>query len=459
SPGEGRAYLLLVLDLRQAGNPPACARLADCRPPFLSAAAHARLRAARNDSPGPVGWLELAIAVLGAALDSPRYDKVSVALATVDGHGQGALLSAYQRLGDARDSLQARLVGLVNGAAVAGSAGFAPANAYLEWLRYLRGMPPQSGYGPLLAGSSLQTAANLVRAGRYLAPEEALLACPRQYSLLLSAARAADWSGLPSPLGDQGLNLPQSALVSVEQFFAYLHQPRAVSPPFDGTQALRRSWVMAVAQAPAVAELAAAGGGGAPLLLAAPVELEYRLGQLLADTLAGDGSLVAPAYLLQGAAEEGLGQAFVPLFATRTGPDWPGNLKKLRLRRPGNNEYVAPASLVDVNGVEAWNRGVDGGGGIADGALTFWTRPSQLPVGTGGADGGEDTLGGAGQQIPGMPGSGASIGETNGTGRRTLFLEPPAIVNGSANALLPLDVETTHTGSGTLSAGAAGFNG
>lgn len=111
--------------------------------------------------------------------------------------------------------------------------------------------------------------------------------------------------------------------------------------------------------------------------------------------------------------------AYLPLFRPdpQQRPDWPGNLKRLRLV----SESGDPLELRDANGRAA----IASDGRIRTTALSLWTDPSALDGRS--ADGRKTDLGGAGQQIPGYqlggggaPGRGNPVGDASG---RRLFYD------------------------------------
>ena len=112
--------------------------------------------------------------------------------------------------------------------------------------------------------------------------------------------------------------------------------------------------------------------------------------------------------------------AYLPVFRPTPDqkPDWPGNLKRLRLESNGKGGL----ELRDATGKLA----IAGDGRIRTTALTLWTDGSQLGSGKS-ADGRKADLGGAGQRIPGYVfGGGGTPGRGNpssGSSTRKLFYD------------------------------------
>lgn len=130
--------------------------------------------------------------------------------------------------------------------------------------------------------------------------------------------------------------------------------------------------------------------------------------------------------------------AYLPVFRPTPDqkPDWPGNLKRLKLASDGQGGL----ELQDAAGKSA----IAGDGRIRTSALTIWTDGSQLGSGKS-ADGRKADLGGAGQRIPGYVfGGGGNPGRSNpasGTGSRKLFYDSYDVFGNGAslNALSPDD--------------------
>ncbi|MCK5640750.1 MAG: hypothetical protein KAJ19_08130, partial [Gammaproteobacteria bacterium] len=144
---------------------------------------------------------------------------------------------------------------------------------------------------------------------------------------------------------------------------------------------------------------------------------------------------------------EVLDNVFIALFKTDADskPQWPGNVKKLKL----NINDLNALELIDANSAVA----IATDGRIKNDALTFWSNPAGYDVvdfndqinEVTGKDGRSVNRGGAGQKIPNfLSGNNAGTPSTsNTTGTRQLFTEPATQTNGTSDALLALNADTT----------------
>ena len=137
------------------------------------------------------------------------------------------------------------------------------------------------------------------------------------------------------------------------------------------------------------------------------------------------------------------GSVYVPVFRpdSRQRPDWPGNIKKLKLEQTASGVYV----LRDQNGTAA----IDASDGrIKATAVTVWTDVTKLGGGVS-TDGRAANLGGAGQKIPGFQvGGGGTPQRSNPTGTgagRKLFFDSYTGSNGGALARLEPDDAAVRT--------------
>ncbi|TVZ37426.1 type IV pilus assembly protein PilY1 [Alteromonadaceae bacterium 2753L.S.0a.02] len=134
---------------------------------------------------------------------------------------------------------------------------------------------------------------------------------------------------------------------------------------------------------------------------------------------------------------QSLDSYYQALFEPQSTENWPGNIKKFRLAdRDGDSDFDY---VLDANGIPAISQE---DGKIAHEALSYWTRPLDLPPPNleedevDGRDGRSVTRGGAGQKIPGFLND--DIGLTNAVGSRKVFVEPATGSNFD-----PLDVDDT----------------
>jgi type IV pilus assembly protein PilY1 len=171
---------------------------------------------------------------------------------------------------------------------------------------------------------------------------------------------------------------------------------------------------------------AAAGGTDTPIPLSDnPDDLYAALRDLFDQILSVSTTFVSaavPVNVFNRA--EVIDNAYLALFKVDPDgrPDWPGNLKKLKLDGLGTDTIT----VVDTSGNDA----IDSDGRIKNSALTYWTSAADLPVAdtsvgeVAGKDGRFVERGGAGQRIPGY--ISGSPEATNGAGGRTVYYDVTA---------------------------------
>lgn len=445
SRAGGTPYVLLVLDLREGLFETFC-RFEDCAPPRLSRSAYARLEEWGGFAPDePVSRFEVLRAVLASVFDNPAYDDLHLAIMAAGPGDGGIVLKAYTALESRRDELAAVLAAIPGNPPGDGAHTFGARELLYEWYRYLRG-------GSLVFGDhaqsengsfSLSPDPAAVSGGRYIAPEFGTKTsspdCPRLLSLVVSmeALSPAD-DGAADGLIAADSGFPAGGFDSGGEMFRYMHAPKTdLLPQISGVQPLENSWVITAGGA---AGLAGAGRRGATLDLDNPAALEAELRDLFQGVISASSTAVAASVPVnRNNRAEARGEIYLALFEARARVRWPGNLKKLKLADSGE-----PGRLVDVRGRPAVENEGEDRGRIAAGALTFWTDPASLPApadgasgpGPGAGDGRDVTQGGAGQRLPGT----GAVGDVNSGTSRRLFIEPPDLVNGSGQALLPFDV-------------------
>lgn len=163
---------------------------------------------------------------------------------------------------------------------------------------------------------------------------------------------------------------------------------------------------------------------------------------------------------------------FIAMFQAEEGHIWPGNIKKFALEE--NDSGVL--EIQDVLGQNAVNAN---DGRIKQSALSFWTIRDDLPAPNNdpsldiGKDGRAVDRGAAGSKIPGFkllcdntdyttdtscrpgqytPGLLNPTGRTTATSARKVFTEQDTVTNGSANALMPLNANSTTAGNASIQA-------
>jgi type IV pilus assembly protein PilY1 len=210
---------------------------------------------------------------------------------------------------------------------------------------------------------------------------------------------------------------------------------------------------------------AVAGGTGSARRLADdPDEMVEQLKAVIKEILSVSTTFVSatvPVNVFN--RSESLDNVFFGIFEAEDKPQWPGNVKRLRLRVFNDVLQVVdascPSSTPDDTACTEAISSVDGR--ISHSSLTYWTDASSFDVtsviGTvigrryngyspvsgevGGKDGRSVDRGGAGQQILGFSDDAPS--DENSDGKRQLFTEPASQANGTANTLAALDGDAT----------------
>ena len=474
SPAVSNSYVHLLMDLGNSDlDGGLCIYGTDCAPPFMTEAAHQHLRGlyAAGDTVTAVGLFK---AVLAAVVEKPQFDAVHLSLLISnhqdnpgsppdEGQGGGTILQGYKRLGEHRGEFIATLKSLPPLASVQAHV-LQPMESYFEWIRYIRG--GDVALGTNTSGNFGQDSpspdydGDIILNSKYLTPFTDPGACPRLYSILFSLDSVARDDDLGADIAAQ---LSVSPDATFEQMLAHLHHPDTdLLPTVDSIVPLQKTWVVSSrAHQGKAADYARVGGSKSPLFVDDPVALENNLTEALTAVI-GVSSSFASASIAVNTQEQGsvLDQLFVPLFQASGTINWPGNLKKLKLRARAGEAVVDGGfdQIVDVQGNPAFEDSGSNRGRIRFDALTYWTDVGTLPPGDGvlipqGADGREVARGGAGQKIDGVAGyddggGGAVqyfIGDTNSDApvgaypARQLFYEPES---GSDFAPFNASVET-----------------
>ncbi len=148
----------------------------------------------------------------------------------------------------------------------------------------------------------------------------------------------------------------------------------------------------------------------------------------LLKPLSVDASLTSLAIAASRKSTTGILQsAYLPQFRADPSqrPDWPGNLKRLKLR---SRAAPNPQNLFDVvdardTGSGAISTALGADGRIRSTALTVWTDATRLGTGVS-SDGAVTDLGGAGQNIPGhVFNGGGNPGRSNGASLRKIYYD------------------------------------
>jgi len=151
---------------------------------------------------------------------------------------------------------------------------------------------------------------------------------------------------------------------------------------------------------------------------------------------------------------ESLENVYFGVFEAEETPQWPGNVKRLRLRQNAGVLEVVDAlcpATTDPDNPPPCDDAIGADGRIRNEVLSLWTDSGGADVvafdpdkdEVSGRDGRSVNRGGAGQQIPGFLGDAPS--ESNGSGR-TIYMSPDSYTNGSLNSLdnLNADAETAE---------------
>lgn len=469
------AYIQVVMDTGDAGKDRVlCTYGSDCGPPFMTAAAHQHLgdmyRSGETvTAPGVFK------AVLAAVLEDTLLDRLQLAL-LISNHqnnavensgpavGGGTVLRGYRRLEAQRDTFVATLKA-VPAVTSASSHTLQPVETYFEWLRYIRGGSVALGQNTRGNFGSQEPVPDydqaVVTAGKYHTPLSGAQACPQLYSMLFTLGSPGADADLDAEVAAE-LDLAQGS--AFEEFLSHLHSGSTdLLPQVETVVPLQKTWVVTSRDRAGNAAEYAAAGGTSLLYVNEPVALQASLTRALIDIAAVPGSSLDAA-VGQDVFQHGgvLDTLLVPFFLPQAGANWPGNVKKLRLKSAGGSDpgdsSGAFEQVTDARDSPAFELSGDGKGRLRFDALTFWTDIATLPQGNGNivdnADGPFVTRGGAGQKLDGFaPYTRAPqesvqyfIGDTNsdlpvdGFGPRQLFYES---VDGLE--LAPFDANTVTT--------------
>lgn len=424
----GGVFVHVVMDLGDSDPDVAlCTYGVDCGPPFMTEAAYRHLgdmyvEGAAVTAPGVFK------AVLAAVMDNTLFDDVHVSL-LISNHqdnpsstlntamGGGTLLQGYRRLQEHR----AEFITTLKSTPVLASDKsheLQPKETYFEWLRYIQG--GDVALGENTSGNFGRPDpvpnydASVISNGKYLTPFTDRQECQRLYSILLTLGLSTHDEDLNTQIAAQ---LPVSNQTSFEQLLAYLHNGSTdLLPDADANVSLQKTWVVTSRERPGkAADYAAAGGGTALLYVNEPAALQASLTTALAEVTAGAGSSLEMAFS-EDVFNPGrvLDNLYIPLFLPQGNTNWPGNLKKLKLKKAQGASGTAAGAdkqvfdqVVDVRDQPAFELVGENKGRIRPDALTFWTDVATLPPGDGTivpdrADGPIVTRGGAGQKIDGF---------------------------------------------------------
>jgi type IV pilus assembly protein PilY1 len=459
SPAVDGAYIQVVMDTGDADIDGAlCTYGIDCGPPFMTAAAHQHLGDMYSNGQ-VVAAPGVFKAVLAAVLDNPLLDNLQLSLlisnhpdnvaeSRAAGVGGGAILRGYRRLEAQREAFLTTLKAIPTVAA-ANSHTLQPVETYFEWIRYIRGASVALGQNTAGNFGSSDPVPNydkaVLTAGKYLTPLSDAQACPQLYSILFTLGSPGRDDDLDTEIAAE-MNLVD--LGSFEAFLAYLHRSTTdLLPQVEAIVPLEKTWVVTSRdRAGNAAQYALAGGTGL-LYVDEPVVLQDTLTQALIDIVAVPGRSLEAAFandvFNRG---EMLDTLLLPFFLPQATANWPGNLKKLKLKSFPDGDPTRSVDVfdevIDARGDPAFELAGDGKGRLHFDALTFWTDVATLPSGSGiisdNADGPFVARGGAGQKLdgfvpyassPGEPGT-YFIGDANsdlsidGYSPRQLFYEP-----------------------------------
>ena len=453
----GAPYIHLVLDYRPEVFNTLCTYDTSCLPPFMSQQAYDAL--GRRSSGEAISRYDALVAVLDSLFTSPQYQDIYLSLgvsnldtgeATPVQHG-GSLLSGFRQIGNDGDDLLDILRAVPTPLDADSTHLLQPKHNYYEWYRYLNGGQVIDGADTALNFDADPAAprhdTNIMNGALsdYQSPFDDPAACVRLFTVMLALGPDAERGDLDATIEtDFGLG----TAASFSSLLAYLHGVTTdLIDGVDGDQPLQKTWVISdAASAGTSAAWSAAGGSGSPLDIDDPAALEEVLASAFTEVVSVSGGFAAPAAPVNVFDRgEALADQYLPLFRPEATQRWPGNIKKLKLVDTDGDGVLD--ELQDAAGQPALETSGPDRGRLAFDALTFWTDADELSVGDGvtepvDSDGRVVARGGAGQQVPGFIDDGAQvIGDANiELGARQLLVEPAAVTNGSANALLAFDV-------------------
>ncbi|MFK8051193.1 MAG: pilus assembly protein [Halioglobus sp.] len=441
----------------------------------------------RGDS---VSKWDALVAVYSAALVSPEFSDIYIAIMVSNAKTGGTLLQGYKHLGAHYDptdpsdtTVPATTSGAITGAQklvavlrsipapVTGAKNhdFQPKESYLEWYRYLNGGRVIHG---LDTHTNFNTSTGRVVPGfdpsilssqstRYASPFSNPAACSKMFSILANMGPALNDDDLDSTIAKKsydGLNIGSRGPLHLSDFLERLHakdRDLVSDSLLAGFNSLVKTWVISDSSSLASAKrLAAAGNSGSPWIIDNPAKLERSLRNAMKQ-MVSSGAAVTTGFIPIAAIDRAQfsDDLFISTFEARVTPNWQGNVKKLKLfdgDSDGVFEKVIDASRptpkpgFEISGPRK--------GEINFHALTFWTDPASLPpivpaYAPPRIDGAVVARGGSGQKINGFLSNPLSaIGDTNaspaGVVHRQVFLEPATFKNGVGKALEHFDVNS-----------------
>lgn len=430
---NGAPYMHVVLDSSATAFQTLCTygNKGSCAPPFMTEGSYKYLRAAHRDG-DDVSRFEVFSAVLSHLFQRSAFASLNVSLLVSDKNEGARVLSTYKRLGgdyggnSGAKSLIDKLASLPVDVSVAQQHNFNAKDAFYIWYQYIN-----------TKGD--------------MAPD--FERCSRFFSILMATESSVDDDFLDMDIA-QKLGIPAITDPSFARLLSKVHDSSSdlVSTSAEEVNYLDTTWVVSPKNnTPLQQQWAGAGGGGRPLNIDSPSDLERRLSIAFSQAVNSGSTVVSTWHPTTSiVVDPSTGEVFSTVIQPQTTLRWHGNVKKYKL---GKTQITSQTSInhhiLDARGSPAIvSSGVDKGR-IRYDALSHWTRVSELPIKTGldvphGSDGRVVTRGGAGQKIPGYISSNGIIGDKNSdAGSRQLFIESETGMNGRPDSLFTLDVDST----------------
>ena len=313
------------------------------------------------------------------------------------------------KLGDVDDTahlndFHATLAALPNPLSSISAHDYQPRETYFELYRYLSGQSvvnahnsgeDHSGPDPLDVNANVLTADLTAQVdlgagayGDYISPYAATSECVDAYAINITSGKpgfdldSEPLIGLGLAAGGLGLASVNNADQNFENIVAHLYDNdlgdgnHGTIENLDGQQNLTSYFIVENSALSNGSEWAAAGGTGAAFSLDVdPDVLVTYITDIFDQILSVSTSFVSasvPVNVFNRA--EVVDNAYLALFEVEPEgkPNWPGNLKKLKLDGLGTSTIT----VVDVSGNDA----IDIDGRIRNSALTYWTSAADLPA-------------------------------------------------------------------------------
>ncbi|MEH6593002.1 MAG: hypothetical protein V7746_22220, partial [Halioglobus sp.] len=315
---------------------------------------------------GTVTRFDAFVAVLSTVFSNSLFETIHMALLVSNKNNGGTLLEGYKRLGGyyvptGPNEVLSSTSGAVTGAETLIATMQAipipnnnssvhklqPKETYFEWMRYINGGAIENGTDTRSNFDSNTPIpdSTIMDAGQnnYLSPFTDPNSCSKLFSIVVAMNSANQDDSLDSDLATAlsaatGRTVRTNGSFKFDDLLEILHDSGTDlvldASILAGTNPLEKTWVISDAGSlGATGDWAAAGGSGSPLNIDEPHKLEIDLVNAFKEVLSVSSTFVAasvPVNVFNRA--ESLDNLFVALFEAKATQNWPGNIKKLKLK-------------------------------------------------------------------------------------------------------------------------------